>query len=68
MRNVIITALLFGLVVSASVFVAKQVSSQRSVIENQDIKEPRTPWWVNSLMVVLLAGVALMLLWVFQMQ
>ena len=67
-RNVIITALLFGLVVSASVFVAKQVSSQRSVIENQDIKEPRTPWWVNSLMVVLLAGVALMLLWVFQMQ
>jgi len=67
-RNVIFAALLFGLAVSASVFVAKQVSSQRSATSDRAIKEARAPWWVNSLMVVLLTGIVLVLLWVFRMQ
>jgi hypothetical protein len=67
-RNVIIAALLFGLVVSASVFVAKQVSSRRSATDYPTIEEPKAPLWVNSLLVVLLAGIALMLFWVSQLQ
>lgn len=78
-RNVLVAALLIGVASSALVFFVKQTTSQRSRKKQEEsfnspapypiaTDTPTTPWWVHSLVMVLLAGIGLMVLWVIQLQ
>lgn len=78
-RNMFVAALLIGLVAAATVLTVKQVSGNAQGRKDQDslsstvtgsseTATAKVPWWVNSLFVVLLAGIALLVFWVFQMQ